>query len=346
MLCGRRSIWARRVTTVRGGETNSSQEARGDSRLDLGVNADFAHARGSASWRVGDVEEALAALAAFAATAAADNRRRVRACGAPSVPPPAVLTSLGARPCPLRALRDRGRRDRRSGGERRRRARSAEVRFATPLARAAVVPAGPGPDAPLGDHLLGVRRRIGRVDADAVPERVLGEVAAPARGGHPRRAGPARGCGRGRSRRAAPDTHRTRPHRTRRATRTMINSPWARTTGMIKRRRVRAEALRGARAGAARTAGTRFGDSAGSRDRAPVPAAYRALGVSRDADARSIRRAYRRAAATWHPDKWTTRSEARRARRRRRSAASPARTALGDAKRRRAYDADPGRFRE
>ena len=79
--------------------------------------------------------------------------------------------------------------------------------------------------------------------------------------------------------------------------------------------------------------------------RAPVPAAYRALGVSRDADARSIRRAYRRAAATWHPDKWTTRSEAERS-----AAAAAFRRvagayeALGDAKRRRAYDADPESF--
>ena len=79
--------------------------------------------------------------------------------------------------------------------------------------------------------------------------------------------------------------------------------------------------------------------------RGPVPAAYRALGVSRDADARSIRRAYRRAAAKWHPDKWTMRSEAERE-----TAAAAFRRvagayeALGDAKRRRAYDADPERF--
>jgi DnaJ-class molecular chaperone len=67
--------------------------------------------------------------------------------------------------------------------------------------------------------------------------------------------------------------------------------------------------------------------------------------VSRDADARSIRRAYRRAAAKWHPDKWTTRSEAERS-----AAAAAFRRvagayeALGDAKRRRAYDADPESF--
>ena len=64
-----------------------------------------------------------------------------------------------------------------------------------------------------------------------------------------------------------------------------------------------------------------------------------------DADARSIRRAYRRAAATWHPDKWQTRSEAERlkaAEKFRRVA--DAYEALGDAKRRAAYDADPERF--
>ena len=84
-------------------------------------------------------------------------------------------------------------------------------------------------------------------------------------------------------------------------------------------RELAAEATRGARA----RRGGRFRSQIGSARSSPRRTARWA---SRDADARSIRRAYRRAAATWHPDKWTTRSRRSGARRRRRSAASPART--------------------
>ena len=127
-------------------EGKKKRRSEGDSRLDLSVNADFAYARASASWRVGDVEEALAALAAFAAAAAADNRRRVRA-GAPSVPPPAKLTSLGARLTKLRALRDRGV-DAMDDGRPDAAARAFGEALATPLARPLWFRRGPGPDAP------------------------------------------------------------------------------------------------------------------------------------------------------------------------------------------------------
>ena len=37
---------------------------------------------------------------------------------------------------------------------------------------------------------------------------------------------------------------------------------------------------------------------------------YARLGLEMDADARAIRSAYRKLAATWHPDKWSTSGEA------------------------------------
>ena len=146
VLCGapRRALDALRAFEEE--EGTKARRSEGDSRLDLGVNADFAYARASASWRVGDVEEALAALAAFAAAAAADNRRRVRA-GAPSVLPPAKLTSLGARLTKLRALRDRGV-DAMDDGRPDAAARAFGEALATPLARPLWFRRGPGPDAP------------------------------------------------------------------------------------------------------------------------------------------------------------------------------------------------------
>ena len=143
VLCGapRRALDALRAFEEK--EGTKARRSEGDSRLDLGVNADFAYARASASWRVGDVEEALAALAAFAAAAAADNRRRVRA-GAPSVPPPAKLTSLGARLTKLRALRDRGI-DAMDDGRPDAAARAFGEALATPLARPLWFRRGPGP---------------------------------------------------------------------------------------------------------------------------------------------------------------------------------------------------------
>ena len=76
-----------------------------------------------------------------------------------------------------------------------------------------------------------------------------------------------------------------------------------------------------------------------------TPAAYRALGVSRSADARQIRRGYRHAAKTWHPDKWQNASTIEKEKAQERfQKVSKAYELLGDAKRKREYDADPKRF--
>jgi DnaJ family protein C protein 7 len=40
---------------------------------------------------------------------------------------------------------------------------------------------------------------------------------------------------------------------------------------------------------------------------------YKILGVSRDADGNAIKKAYRKAALKWHPDKWATKTEAEQA---------------------------------
>jgi len=252
VLCGapRRALEVLRAFEEE--EGTKARRSEGDSRLDLGVNADFAYARASASWRVGDVEEALAALAAFAAAAAADNRRRLRA-GAPSVPPPAKLTSLGARLTKLRALRDRGV-DAMDDGRPDAAARAFGEALATPLARP-----------------LWFRRARARARARAPTRR--------ARRGVKKTAREARNGRRTRTRRAAiccagarrPSSTRwtstwtwtwtvsvrradrtERRLATRRATRRRTRPRRRRTTAMIKRRRVRAERFASRRATCAR----------------------------------------------------------------------------------------------
>ena len=143
VLCGapRRALDALRAFEEE--EGTKARRSEGDSRLDLGVNADFAYARASASWRVGDVEEALAALAAFAAAAAADNRRRVRAGALPCRRPRSSRRSARGSPSCGRCGTEASTRWT-TGGRTPPRARSA--RRARHAARAAaVVPAGPGP---------------------------------------------------------------------------------------------------------------------------------------------------------------------------------------------------------
>ena len=406
VLCGA----PRRALEVLRAFEEEEGSKKGDSRLDLGVNADFAYARASASWRVGDVEEALEALAAFAAAAAADNRSRLRA-GAPSVPPPAKLTSLGARLTKLRALRDRGV-DAMDDGKPDAAARAFGEALATPLARPLWFRRGPGPgpgpgpDAPRASGRKKNGARVSREKRTPYPNAVRGDLlrrraeaildaldqhvdvdvdglGAPRRP-HRTQAGDTGWSDTDASEEEAYDGDDQTTTRSRRALRVAtrdLRESLLINPGDVEARRVRArlrrsigdalgafedvraaldaapgdEALnRAARelASEATSSGgalpqTRASEGYGGFRgvRAPVPAAYRALGVSRDADARSIRRAYRRAAATWHPDKWTTRSEAERS-----AAAAAFRRvagayeALGDAKRRRAYDADPESF--
>jgi hypothetical protein len=206
VLCG---APRRALEVLRAFEEEEGTKARrsgGDSRLDLGVNADFAYARASASWRVGDVEEALAALAAFAAAAAADNRRRLRA-GAPSVPPPAKLTSLGARLTKLRDVAGTGASTRwTTGGRTPPRARSARrsPRRSRGRCGSGGARARARARAPTRRARRGVKKNGARGEKRTpYPNAARGDLLRRRAGGHPRRAGPARGRGRGRSRCAA-----------------------------------------------------------------------------------------------------------------------------------------------
>lgn len=77
----------------------------------------------------------------------------------------------------------------------------------------------------------------------------------------------------------------------------------------------------------------------------PSPAAYRALGLAKSADPRAIRRGYRNAAKTWHPDKWQNASDVEKEKARTRfQKVQRAYELLGDRKTKRAYDADPAQF--
>ena len=374
--------------------TKEDDRAHARDRLDLGVNADFAYALASASWRIGDAAGAVARLEAFAFAAAADNRQRRRA-GLPAVPPPAKIVSLGARLGKLRELRDRGV-DALDDGRPDVAARAFGEALATPLARPLWFRRGPddvekksgerrrgGKRTPYPNVARGelLRRRAEalldaldqNVDLDGLgarPEAETGDAPSDtdaseegdfaARGDETRHRAALRLVARDLRESLLIDPGDVEARRVRVRLRRSIGD----TLGAFDDARAALDSVPGdealnrvARELAAEA--TRRGDPAnlgepsspgGFCDRvrgshAPVPAAYRALGVSRDADARSIRRAYRRAAATWHPDKWTTRSEAER-----RTAAAAFRRvadayeALGDAKRRRAYDADPERF--
>lgn len=353
----------------------------------LDVNADFAYAVACASWRVGDVAGAAARLETFASAAAEDNRRRRRA-GAPFVPPPAKIVTLGARLAKLRELRDRGV-DAMDDGRPDVAARAFGEALATPLARRLWFrrfrdedekkndkrkQTTPYPNFARGDLL---RRRaealLEAVDQDVDVENIFrGDVSSDA---SDEEANSARGDEGG------DDVFSTGARRALRVAARDLRESLLIDPGDVEARRVRvrlrrstgdtlgafddaraaldarpddealnrtarelaAEATRRGAPGYTHAAGDGRGEV--RRDHI-LPAAYRALGLkSRDADARSIRRAYRRAAATWHPDKWTTRSEAERA-----TAAEKFRRvadayeALGDAKRRAAYDADPERF--
>ena len=361
----------------------------------LVVNADFAYAVACASWRVGNVAGAAARLETFASAAAEDNRRRRRA-GAPFVPPPAKIVTLGARLAKLRELRERGV-DAMDDGRPDVAARAFGEALATPLARplwfrrfrdddVGAARDGktnnkkkrtPYPNFARGDLL---RRRaealLEAVDQDVDVETIFrGDVSPDA---SDEEANSARGEGLG-----GDDVFSTGARLALRVAARDLRESLLIDPGDVEARRVRlrlrrstgnllgafddaraalevrpddealnrtarelaAEATRGSRApGYTNAAGD--GRDHSVRRNHLLPAAYRALGLkSRDADARSIRRAYRRAAATWHPDKWQTRSEAERltaAEKFRRVA--DAYEALGDAKRRAAYDADPERF--
>ena len=358
------------------------------------MNADFAYAVACASWRVGDVAGAAARLETFASAAAEDNRRRRRA-GAPFVPPPAKIVTLGARLAKLRELRDRGV-DAMDDGRPDVAARAFGEALATPLARrlwfrrfrdddVGAARDGknnkkkqtPYPNFARGDLL---RRRaealLEAVDQDVDVETIFrGDVSPDA---SDEEANSARGEGLG-----GDDVFSTGARLALRVAARDLRESLLIDPGDVEARRVRvrlrrsmgdtlgafddaraalevrpddealnrtarelaAEATRGSRAPGYTNAAGDGRDHSVRRDHI-LPAAYRALGLkSRDADARSIRRAYRRAAATWHPDKWQTRSEAERltaAEKFRRVA--DAYEALGDAKRRAAYDADPERF--
>lgn len=85
----------------------------------------------------------------------------------------------------------------------------------------------------------------------------------------------------------------------------------------------------------------------GTDPRTGAPLFYRLLGVEPDATAKQIRRGYRRAAAKWHPDKWTaagSQALAKAEKHFRRVAV--AYETLGNAHQRRLYDQDPRRFED
>ena len=67
------------------------------------------------------------------------------------------------------------------------------------------------------------------------------------------------------------------------------------------------------------------------------------LGLQRDANEDQIKKGYRREAIRWHPDKNPNDREAAEARFK---LIAEAYETLADARTRRAYDADPGRFEE
>ena len=73
-----------------------------------------------------------------------------------------------------------------------------------------------------------------------------------------------------------------------------------------------------------------------------APAMYRTLELTADATAREIKRAYRKQAAIWHPDKWMDKSpEEQLAATERFQKLAEAYETLREPKRRTAYDADP-----
>jgi len=361
-----------------GGETRG-----GDNLSANAVNADLAYVRAEASWRVGDVAAATAALGAFAEAAARETARREK-IGAleETIRAPSKILALGAHLTKLQDLTKRAREasdDGRPDVAFRALTEALKNALAKPLWwRGALGPRNqkrfPYPNVARGELL----RKRAEALLDCLDEQVMVEV--PRIDADDFEDEPESGSnGLGKSEREKRSADTVVASMFRRAERDLNESLLIAPDDVETRKaRVRARRSVGDILGAfddARAAldvapgdpalnrlardlakeamgdarGKTPGDSPWSvpenRNEADVPAAYGALNVTRSADARAIRRGYRRAAAMWHPDKWTKASEEEKA-----DAASQFRRVavayelLGDQKKRKEYDADPGRF--